>query len=326
MSTIPPPLSLNSAGKRKGPKNLPRLPQSAFEGPNSAISDKFPLAPSPSTIHPSQIVDAHVKLSDLAKWNTDASEDILKKSGGVVVVLGTGESIAEDTITSSSTKVLGVGLPFDLTGSSTSAPATMSVPTSLFTTIKEILPESYAQLRWAFSQGRPVDLDIQLPISEESDFERFQDMLTKALTEVTDVPPIILSGILPPSHDLALPIVKLINHASYLEYQSQMGALSLIPHTFIKFTPPKWSEPTPTGADEASEKQKREWKRRVQMFLGPAIEAFGYERILFGSSGTSESAVGAWYSIARESFAEINTEQEVMDAVFAGNALKVYGA
>jgi hypothetical protein len=60
--------------------------------------------------------------------------------------------------------------------------------------------------------------------------------------------------------------------------------------------------------------------------VGPAIEAFGYERILFGSSGASQTNAGAWYDIARESFAEMNTEQEVMDAVFANNAIKVYSS
>jgi predicted TIM-barrel fold metal-dependent hydrolase len=63
--------------------------------------------------------------------------------------------------------------------------------------------------------------------------------------------------------------------------------------------------------------------------VGPVVEAFGYERIIFGSSHSSasnaSSSAGDWYEIARESFAELGVEQEVIDAVFSANAKKVYG-
>ena len=63
--------------------------------------------------------------------------------------------------------------------------------------------------------------------------------------------------------------------------------------------------------------------------VGPVVEAFGYERILFGSSPSSSSRsrahVGNWYDIARESLAELGIEQSHVDAVFFGNAQKVYG-
>lgn len=65
--------------------------------------------------------------------------------------------------------------------------------------------------------------------------------------------------------------------------------------------------------------------------VGPALEAFGYGRIIFGSSPSSASHTRAfssseWFELARESFAELGTEQEDLDAVFAGNARKVYAA
>ena len=64
--------------------------------------------------------------------------------------------------------------------------------------------------------------------------------------------------------------------------------------------------------------------------VGPALEAFGYERILFGSSpspsSSAASIAGDWYELARESFAELGTEQEDIDAVFFGNASRVYGS
>jgi len=59
------------------------------------------------------------------------------------------------------------------------------------------------------------------------------------------------------------------------------------------------------------------------------MEAFGYQRIIFGSSPSSSSTgrsnVGDWYEIARESLAELGVEQEFVDAVFYDNAAKVYG-
>jgi hypothetical protein len=59
------------------------------------------------------------------------------------------------------------------------------------------------------------------------------------------------------------------------------------------------------------------------------MEAFGYERIIFGSSPSSSSRgrahAGNWYDIARESLAELGIEQASVDAVFFGNAQKVYG-
>lgn len=68
---------------------------------------------------------------------------------------------------------------------------------------------------------------------------------------------------------------------------------------------------------------------RTDLLVGPVMEAFGYERIIFGSSPSSSSRgrahVGNWYEIARESLAELGVEQAFVDAVFYGNAQKVYG-
>ena len=65
--------------------------------------------------------------------------------------------------------------------------------------------------------------------------------------------------------------------------------------------------------------------------VGHAVEAFGFQRILFGSSpaapltaSTPASNADHWYELARESFAELGIEQEAIDAVFALNARQVY--
>ena len=67
--------------------------------------------------------------------------------------------------------------------------------------------------------------------------------------------------------------------------------------------------------------------------MGPVVEAFGFQRILFGSSAAAPltgssplSNAGDWYELARESFAELGVEQDAIDAVFAQNAKVVYGA
>jgi len=64
------------------------------------------------------------------------------------------------------------------------------------------------------------------------------------------------------------------------------------------------------------------------MYLAPIVEAFGYQRIIFGSSPsptTKSSSVAAdWYELARESLAELGVEQEFINAVFHDNAKRVY--
>lgn len=75
--------------RRKGPKTLPRLPLSAFNPPNSGTSDRFPLPPSPSTIHPDSVVDAHVvgTAGDLNQWKQEAGQVLGGRIGGVVLSL-----------------------------------------------------------------------------------------------------------------------------------------------------------------------------------------------------------------------------------------------
>ena len=70
--------------------------------------------------------------------------------------------------------------------------------------------------------------------------------------------------------DLTLPIVKLLTHPTYNEYQSQSAALSLYANVFIKFLPPAWG----TGAID-----QKEWKRRIKMYGMCLIYSFMMSRI-----------------------------------------------
>lgn len=93
-SEIPPtPPSPGVGIRRKGPKVLPRLPLSAFSPPNSGTGERFPLPPSPSTVHPEFVVDAHVVVGDadpnLATWKKEAGQALGGRIGGVVIALPT---------------------------------------------------------------------------------------------------------------------------------------------------------------------------------------------------------------------------------------------
>ena len=143
--------------------------------------------------------------------------------------------------------------------------------------------------------------------------------------------------------------------------------VNFLPPAWGAPTPPTPAPPPPESEEakeanaervaSASEKEKNEWKRRIKMYsayphslssrfpfapescdadahpptVGHAVEAFGFQRILFGSSpaaplsGASPASNAAdWFEIARESIAELGVEQEDIDAVFVLNAQLVY--
>jgi hypothetical protein len=340
VASFTPPSTPGVGMRRRGPKSLPSLPLSAFSAPNSGTSEAFPLAPSPSTVHPESIVDAHVIISKdftLDQWKKEAGDVLGSRSGGTVLLLhGDRSEVAEIASQLDTADVLAVGVPFDIENPTSSQFSDLDLKTrkTLYTTVKQLAPGSNEGLRWALQQGCPVDVDVQVTFSDAS-FESFQELISSASADLAQSGPIILSNVLPPPHDLSLPIVKLLNDSTYRAFQAQIAALSLYPRSFVKFTPPSWAAPTPSSppagasADDMAAKQKREWKRRIKMFVGPVIEAFGCQRIIFGSSPststTGSSNASDWYEIARESLAELGLEQEDIDAVFSQNAKKVYG-
>ncbi|KAJ7722134.1 hypothetical protein DFH07DRAFT_293653 [Mycena maculata] len=369
MSTeIPPTPPSPGVGLRRKPKTLPTLPLSAFSPPNSSTGERFPRPPTPSRVHPVQVVDAHVVVvgdatASLESWKKEAGKALggLIGKGGVVLAL---PATASDELLAglqlrdtggqglpeiAGVPVLSLMVPFEMHSAQHEMPAYtsgLSIPISLATSFSKSTPESIVGLKWALSQGRPVDIDVRAALSDSA-LQGFLDLLDEAVADLPSVPPIIISSVLPPPHDLSLSIVKLMKHPSYHTFQTQTAALSLVPGLYIKFLPPSWDAPTPATpsdlandtVDDANSKQSKEWKRRIKMYLGPVIEAFGFERIIFGSSPSpashSASLAGDWYEIARESLAELGADQETQDTgadqetgidlVFASNAEKVYG-
>lgn len=196
------------------------------------------------------------------------------------------------------TPIVSVVVPFSLVDPvPTSPPSYLSattVPVSLSTILVKSTPESVASLKWAFEQNRPIDIDVPSLLTDAK-LEDLEDLVLKASDGLTNPPSIILcayfcfhrcdlvkdahlpfltANVLPPPHDLDIPIVRLITHPSYRTFQSQVAALSLIPNVHIKFLPPSWNAATPStppgnpqaSAEDQSSKQKKEWKRRIKMY------------------------------------------------------------
>jgi len=326
----PPPISPGVGARRKGPKSLPTLPLSAFSAPNSGISDSFPLPPSPSTVHPDRVVDASVRGS-IPKWKAQATGSLASRVSAIVVKTSEGElEVLDSQASEAGVAILAVSVPFSLeSGTVPSIPST-KYPVILSAAFSSTSDAAVAALRAALSAGHTVEIDVQGSIEESR--ERLEDLLTKATADGINSGLIVLSNVLPPPHDLELPIVKLLSHSTYLSYQSHVATLSLFPRVYISYVPPTWNAPTPPtplGQDSATaSKEKKEWKRRIKMYLGPAVEAFGFERIIFGSAPSSSShahsSAGDWYEIAREAFAELGVEQNSVDAVFGGNAERIF--
>jgi len=335
---------------RKGQR--PTLPLSAFSPPNTGTSDRFPLSVSPSSLHPVRVVDTHV-LQSIDQWKTEAGSDLVSRTDAVVLSANDPFAIPE----ASPVEILSVIVPLKLEdGIPDPEPAYLNSPpknitisvSTVFTTINS---KQSSAIQWALSKGLIVHIDVQSDlINGEQGWEALEELITTCATPDTKGA-IVIGNVMPPPHTLQIPLVKLLSHSTYLAYQSRIAAISLSPSTYIQFLPPDWSDPTPStpappGAllspaaqtpiapsDGQSlsvdSKEKREWKRRIKMYIGPVIEAFGFERILFGSSraasATAPSKVADWYELARESFAELGIEQAGVDEIFGANAKRVYG-
>jgi len=230
--------------------------------------------------------------------------------------------------------------------------ATSKVPVAASTVYTKPNEKQIDGIKWALSKGLVVNIDVQCDLLHGEDgWEELEDLISKCVADsIADKAAIVLSNILPPPQTLEIPLVKLLTHPSYRAYQARVASLSLFSSTYISFLPPHWNAATPATPPPPNailspiltpqsplatpvvqdSKDKREWKRRIKMYLGPVLEAFGFQRIIFGSCKPSSSIVtsnvGDWYELARESFAELGVEQEGIDAVFGGNAKQVYAS
>ncbi|KAG9097725.1 hypothetical protein FS749_005658 [Ceratobasidium sp. UAMH 11750] len=338
----------------KPTKRPPKLSAALFSSANvGAGAPTGGLPPSPSAVNPTEVHDAHVELASpaaLAQWKADTGSVLGPKVKSVVLALPP-SAASKDAIASlpaaSELPVIAYSVPYPL---SDAPPTDLTAPVPLafsftFTEPSEPLLEA---LRWA-SDKHPVDIDVRIDlVNGDQGWEALEELVSKTVAGTGDsgpagLKPIVLSNLLPPPNALSIPTVKLLAHPMYLAYQAHIASLSFNQNVYVKFLPPDWHTPTPksplpnaqpSDPDQSirdlDSEEKKEWKRRTKMYLGPAIEAFGYSRILFGSSpstsSTASSNAGDWYQIAKESVAELGVDQEGIDAVFGTNAKAVYGA
>lgn len=339
MASLPPtPTSPDSRARRK-PKRTPTLALSAFTPEVSGPSDSFPFSPASSSVNPSSIIDANVVVSsaDLSQWKSEAGPLLNERIKGVVLSLkqdNVNDAIERIEPVVSGIPLLSLSVPFRLDSNGLVViPPSAEIPVSLSLIYRKPSQELSDALKSALAQGWVVDVDVQFN-NDDVSYESLEETLTKATQDSKANSAIILSNILPPADDLTLPLFKLLTDHNYRAYQAHTASLSLIPNTFIKFIPPSWHARTPsTPAPGAAPKQedsdeKKEWKRRIKMYVSPALEAFGYQRIIFGSSPSEssyqQSSVRDWYELARESFIELGLEQEGIDAIFYENAKSLY--
>ncbi|CAE6406918.1 unnamed protein product [Rhizoctonia solani] len=341
----------------KPTRRPPKLSPSLF---NSAVGAGAPtggLPPSPSAQNPTEVHDAHVELASpgaLVQWKADAGEVYGPKIKSVVLALpanAASKDVLGSLPISPESGIIGLSIPYPLSGSPPEL--TAPVPISYSFTFKQPSDTLFEALKWA-SDKHVVDIDVQLDlINGTKGWEALEELISKieghldqqgGKADPTPKPkPIVLSNLLPPPGALAVPTVKLLAHPMYLAYQEHIASLSFNRNVYLKYLPPDWHTPTPTSPLPGSKpddpegsvrdldsEEKKEWKRRTKMYLGPSIEAFGYSRLIFGSSpsttSTSTSNAGDWYQIAKESVAELGVDQEGLDAVFGTNAKAIYGA
>ncbi|CUA76127.1 hypothetical protein RSOLAG22IIIB_12055 [Rhizoctonia solani] len=340
----------------KPARRTPKLNPALFSTAVGAGAPTGGLPPSPSAQNPTQVHDAHVELASpgaLLQWKADAGEVYGPKIKSVVLALpenAASKDVLGSLAISSELGVIALSIPYPLSGPPPEL--TAPVPIAYSFAFKEPSDALVEALKWA-SDKHPVDIDVQVDlVNGEQGWEALEELVMKVTTvadsdgkrvPIPNLKPIVLSNLLPPPGALAVPTVKLLTHPMYLAYQSRIASLSFSQNVYLKYLPPDWNTPTPTsprpGAQpvdpegsirDLDSEEKKEWKRRTKMYLGPAIEAFGYARLVFGSSpstaSTSTSNAGDWYQIAKESVAELVVDQEGLDAVFGTNAKTIYGA
>ncbi|KIO22860.1 hypothetical protein M407DRAFT_114952 [Tulasnella calospora MUT 4182] len=354
-TTANPPPSPGVSSRRPGGKIPPKLPLSVFSAAATA-----PLTADPTKVFPNAIVDANVGL-ELPEWSEQAGDLTRKPISGVVLALHTREGqppLDEERFNeltqSSSVPITAIIAPTHLADRGIS-----KLPSYITSSPSPIaFGVSFApggtnpdDIRLILSAGHVVDLDVPWNSQQsesDSEWNALEDFIGKAVNGGAEGSPkptkaIVISNLLPPPHSLHVPIVKLMKSPVYEKYQEHISSLSFVTNVYLKFLPPHWEDPTPpspapfattsetTGSGVTSQdaQAKDEWKRRVRIYLGPALDAFGYSRIIFGTSpspsSTSASNAHDWYTLAREVVAEIVAEQDGVDAIFGKNAQTVYG-
>ncbi|ELU39285.1 hypothetical protein AG1IA_06686 [Rhizoctonia solani AG-1 IA] len=341
----------------KSTRRPPKLSPALFSAAVGAGAPTGGLPPSPSAQNPTEVHDAHVELASpgaLLKWKNEAGGVYGPKIKSVVLALPAnaaskdvlGRSVAIITIPTES-GIIALSIPYPLSGPPPEL--TAPVPIAYSFTFKQSSDALVEALRWA-SDKHPVDIDVQVDlINDEQGWDALEELISKVVSDPDqqkgeadsvsqpkpNLKPIVLCG----SPDIGIHKYKLID-----------------PLLCSQFAPSPWCPRGPdrqiahpsdvpgipgTYREEGMETKDQDVPCVPDILLlatmithktlpvGPAIEAFGYSRLVFGSSpsttSTSTSNAGDWYQIAKESVAELGVDQEGLDAVFGTNAKTIYG-
>jgi hypothetical protein len=192
-------------------------------------------------------------------------------------------------------------------------------------------------LRWALQHSKVVDIDVKggIMTTDSPFYDSLINLLTKAtkldnqLAANTKRTPIVLTNILPPPVDLNMPVVTMMNHPTYMTYRQRVTLLSLFENVHVKLLPPTWISVESANSEGGGRTREKEWKDILKLFIVPVLEAFGFERIIFGSSPATPNNAFAqptsWCKLAQEAFRELAVGQDEMNKVFMENAERVYG-
>ncbi|RSH79393.1 uncharacterized protein EHS24_001439 [Apiotrichum porosum] len=295
------------------PKRPPPLPRSLFVD-NGPLSPGFAPAPSPSTIHPDFITDAHTRGAVLAVPPTGP------QLTGSVTVTTDGEAAAEPDTT----------------------PVQGKHKASLATVIAQ---DQAAPLNLAPADAAAA-LDLVVPATTPLTGEQW-DRLDEAVDEIDggrekvesevaalgDAPrKIMVAGILPPP--LSKPSSALLNADEYVLFQARSSQLSLHADVVLKALPPVVD--TRSAGDNRWWEDAKSVERAVKLYIAPAIESFGTSRIVFGSTPAvtvtkdTESHLvvpvqGAeWYALLRKCIAEMGQDAAAMTDIMGRNATEYY--
>ncbi|KAL1408165.1 hypothetical protein Q8F55_004969 [Vanrija albida] len=293
------------------PKRPPPLPKSLFtSGPLSPGNISHP--PSPSTIHPQYITDAHHFGAPLTLKAGDAKVVPVVQGAVGVDVDGRGVAPAGD----------GPKPAKSHTAKATSVAFDDGTDAQAFVPDTELVVPNSVPLTDA--QWDRLDEAVN---SADGGFEKVEAEVAATGSVRRKI---LLSGLLPPP--LTKPSSPLLQAQEYNVHVGRLSQLSLHADIVLKALPPvvdtrvagpgKWWEDT------------KEVERVVKMYIAPAIETFGTHRIVFGSHpavAPTDPAVivpitGAeWYALLRKCVSELGEDQDAVSSVFGSNAAEYYG-
>ncbi|WWD21977.1 hypothetical protein CI109_106465 [Kwoniella shandongensis] len=308
------------------PRRPPPLPKSLFTAQGPLAPGSAPLPPSPTSIHPSFIIDSHSFVTSLEPTPDPLFTNL--PQGYPQPPVKSAVQVKMDVSAQPAEAVLGVK-PFTIH------------PTILNLTLAS--PPSVTNI----AKGA---VDIIIPCTfplTDKEWDLLDEAVDAldgcwgkpiALGEEVERGKIVISGILPPP--LTFPSSPLLNSEQYDHHIARLSQLSLHSNVFLKALPPV--------VDVVQAQQNGKWwddskelERVLRMYISPAIETFGTHRIIFGSTpalplpdlekvtpipGTLEQPIanGEWYTILRKVVSELGEGVEEMTGVMGDNAKRVY--